>query len=49
MGLYPLVRTWTSGFAADNGHVTLDEAIFIDTDLFRVSEACGHVFGIGHR
>ena len=29
MGPYPLVRTWTSGFAADNGHATLDEAIYI--------------------
>ena len=44
MGPYPLVRTWTSGFAADNDHATLDEAIYIDTDLFRYSEACRHVF-----
>ena len=32
MGPYPLVRTWTSGVAADNGYVTLDEAIYVYTD-----------------
>ena len=40
-GLYPLVRTWTCGFAADHGHVTLDEAIIIydqDEDIQTRSE-----------
>ena len=49
MGPYPLVCTWMREFAAYNGHATLDEAIYIDMDLFRYSEACGHGFGIGHR
>ena len=34
MGLYPLVRTWTCGFAADHGHVTLDEAISIKMKIY---------------
>ena len=41
MGPYPLVRTWTSGFAADDSHVTLDEATLYYMDI----EAYGHVLG----
>ena len=44
MRLYPLVRIWMSGFAADNGHVTLDEAIYVYTDS-DISEAYGQVLG----
>ena len=50
-GLYPLVRTWTCGFAADHGHVTLDEAIkdfYQDEDIqtrFEIQRPSGKFLG----